>query len=217
MARILGHNSADSKLFWINCKPYFSNKYGKADIDIVFNENGDLILKNEEKLLMITFAQLLVTLICIIGKTKLLLYQTLLIKLITLSRILKNIQAFVISKNIEVLVNEFSFRPVYVEEARKIIGDLKTNRVVGGEIPTKILKECEFTSGVLTNCVNKSIETDYFPDSLKLANVAPVFKKEDPLDKSNYRPVSFSPLLSKVYEKVIYEKVINYLIIPTAF
>ena len=33
-----------------------------------------------------------------------------------------------------------------------------------------------------------------------------VFKKEDPFDKSNYRPVSIFPLLSKVYEKVIYNQ-----------
>ena len=32
------YNSADSKLFWVNCKPYFSNKYIKADTDIVLNE-----------------------------------------------------------------------------------------------------------------------------------------------------------------------------------
>ena len=42
------YNSAESKPFWVNCKPYFSNKYSKADTDIVLNENGDLILKNEE-------------------------------------------------------------------------------------------------------------------------------------------------------------------------
>ena len=41
------YNSTDSKPFWVNCKPY-SNKYSKADTDIVLNENGDLILKNEE-------------------------------------------------------------------------------------------------------------------------------------------------------------------------
>ena len=47
-------------------------------------------------------------------------------------------------------------------------------------VPTKILKECEFTFDVLTKFINKSVETGYFPDSLKLANLAPVFKKEDP-------------------------------------
>ena len=34
-----------NKPFWVNCNPYFSNKYSKADTDIVLNENGDLILK----------------------------------------------------------------------------------------------------------------------------------------------------------------------------
>ena len=88
--------------------------------------------------------------------------------------------------------------------------DLKTNKAVGGEIPTKILKECEFTFDVLTKCVDKFIETGYFPDSLKLANVAPIFKKEDPLDKSNYKLVSILSLLSKVYEKVIYSQLSDY-------
>ena len=32
----------------IYCKPYFPNKYSKANTDIVLNENGDLILKDEE-------------------------------------------------------------------------------------------------------------------------------------------------------------------------
>ena len=107
-------------------------------------------------------------------------------------------------------IGNFSFRPVSVEEVKKIIRDLKTNKAAGGEIPTKILKECEFTFDVLTKCINKSIETGYFPDSLKLANITPVFKKVDPLDRSNYRPVSILPLLSKVYEKGIYNQLSDY-------
>ena len=37
------YNSADSKTFWVNRKSYFSNKYNKANTDIVLNENGNLI------------------------------------------------------------------------------------------------------------------------------------------------------------------------------
>ena len=48
------------------------------------------------------------------------------------------------------------------------------------------------------------------PDGLKLANTAPVFKKEDPLHKSNYRLMSILTLLSKVYEKVIYNQLSDY-------
>ena len=42
------YDCKDGKPFWVNCKPYFSNKHGKADNDIVLNEDGELILKNKE-------------------------------------------------------------------------------------------------------------------------------------------------------------------------
>ena len=49
-----------------------------------------------------------------------------------------------------------------------------------------------------------------FPDSLKCANARPIYKKVDPFDKKNYRPVSILPFLSKVSERVIYQQVSNY-------
>ena len=49
--------------------------------------------------------------------------------------------------------------------------------------------------------LNKSFTSGEFPDCLKQANISPIFKKDDPLDKENCRPVSILPLLSKVYEK----------------
>ena len=53
---------------------------------------------------------------------------------------------------------------------------------------------------------NQAIETYDFRDSLKTANIAPVFKRNDPLDKLNYRPVSILPLLSNVYKRLIYNQ-----------
>ena len=38
----------DKKSFWEKCKPYFTNKYSKADTDIILNENGELLLKDED-------------------------------------------------------------------------------------------------------------------------------------------------------------------------
>ena len=49
-----------------------------------------------------------------------------------------------------------------------------------------------------------------FPDGLKCANVRLIYKKVDPFDKKNHRLVSILPLLSKFYERVIYEQVSNY-------
>ena len=36
------------------------------------------------------------------------------------------------------------------------------------------------------------------------------YTKKDPFDKKNYRPVSILALLSKVYERVMYEQASNY-------
>ena len=58
----------------------------------------------------------------------------------------------------------------------------------------------EATANILQKLLNDSLETGTFPDSLKLADITPVFKKKDPLNKTNYHPVSVYPL-SKNYLK----------------
>ena len=109
-------------------------------------------------------------------------------------------------------IKKFVFQLVSTEDVKKVIKDLKTNKSVGGEIPTQILKESEFTFETLKNCVNQSLKTTgEFPGSLKLRNLTPTNKKDDPFDKSNYRPVSILPLLSKFYERIIYNNYHNML------
>ena len=93
-----------------------------------------------------------------------------------------------------------------MDEVIKVVKNLKHIKAVSGDIPTKILKECKFTFDVITACINKAIETGNFLDSFKMAKVTPVFKKENPLDKSNYRLVSIMPLTSKVYERNMYNQ-----------
>ena len=59
----------------------------------------------------------------------------------------------------------------------------------------------------MKNCINQSLKTTgEFPGSLKLGNMTSIYKKDNPLDKWNYRPVSILPLLSKVYERIIYKQ-----------
>ena len=46
---------------------------------------------------------------------------------------------------------------------------------------------------------------------LKNATITPVYKKDDPTYKVNQRPVSVLPLLSKIFEKVIYNQLREYM------
>ena len=60
---------------------------------------------------------------------------------------------------------------------------------------------------ILQKLLNELIETRTFPDSLKLADTTPAFKKKDPLNKTNYRPVSLLPTASKLFEKIMQKQV----------
>ena len=44
-----------------------------------------------------------------------------------------------------------------------------------------------------------------FPGKLKVADVIPVFKKEDSNNKANYRPISLLNIISKRFERVLFE------------
>ena len=49
------------------------------------------------------------------------------------------------------------------------------------------------------------------PDELKIACVVPIFKSGDKVLFSNYRPISVLPCFSKFLERIIYNRIINYL------
>ena len=63
----------------------------------------------------------------------------------------------------------------------------------------------------LVTIINTSLSTGVFPESLKIAKVIPVFKADDPTLFSYYRPISILPAFSKLFEKVMYNRLINFL------
>ena len=46
-----------------------------------------------------------------------------------------------------------------------------------------------------------------FSDNHKLADISPIFKKEDSFKKENYRPVGILPHMSKVFERILYKQI----------
>ena len=63
----------------------------------------------------------------------------------------------------------------------------------------------------MIECVNYTLKNGKFPDSLKNADITPVYKKDDPTGKVNYRPVSVLPLLTKIFKRVIYNQLGEYM------
>jgi len=63
----------------------------------------------------------------------------------------------------------------------------------------------------LTHIINLSMETGIFPSNLKLAKVIPVFKSGDKCLLNNYRPISLLSSFSKIFERIMYNKIIRFL------
>ena len=63
----------------------------------------------------------------------------------------------------------------------------------------------------LTNIKNLSIEEGHFFYFFKLAEVSPIFKQKDDLDKKNYRPVGVLLHVSKVFERIIYHQIKDFM------
>ena len=63
----------------------------------------------------------------------------------------------------------------------------------------------------LAHIFNASILSGVFPEQMKIAKVIPLFKKGDKLDPSNYRPISLLSTLSKILEKIIFKRTMNFL------
>ena len=51
-----------------------------------------------------------------------------------------------------------------------------------------------------------------FPDTLKTGLVSPIYKKGDPQLLDNYRPISTLPIFSKIFEKLIYTRIYDFLV-----
>ena len=82
-----------------------------------------------------------------------------------------------------------------------------------GGIPPKCLKVAAIESApILTNICNREVvSSSMFSESLKLADVMPVYKKSDLTQVSNYRPISVLPTLSKVFERLMHHQVSKYI------
>ena len=105
--------------------------------------------------------------------------------------------------------NVFSFRKVTYEEILNEINSLDTSKSTQSEdIPFKIIKDNAdiFANFILQN-FDKCIIDGKFADQLKKADVSPVFIKGNHNDRTNYRPVSILPSLSKIYERLIYNQI----------
>ena len=109
--------------------------------------------------------------------------------------------------------NTFFFEPCDSNEVKLIINQLNISKASGPNgVPTKILQMISNeVSTPLGKIINISITTGCHPEKLKLVNAIPIFKKGSRLMVSNYRPISLLSNLNKIFEKIIYKRIYNFI------
>ena len=109
--------------------------------------------------------------------------------------------------------NVFRFQHVNYDMVYNLLQKMDTSKATGldGISPTILKLAAPVISKFLTEIFNKSIDTGIFPDSWKVSKVLPLFKKDDKLDMNNYRPISILSAVTKVFEKLLYEQLYQYL------
>ena len=81
------------------------------------------------------------------------------------------------------------------------------------DISARFLRECcDLIAPSLSIIFNRSIVTGIFPDEWKLSKVFPLFKQGNRSDLDNYRPISVIPIVAKVFERIVYDQLYEYLI-----
>ena len=103
--------------------------------------------------------------------------------------------------------------PVTGIEIKHIINSLKMKNSYGyDEVPPKIVKiSLPYIISPLVHLCNKLLHSATFPSWLKYAQIAPIFKKGDKDQPTNYRPISLLTSFSKIFEKVIYTRLENHI------
>lgn len=104
-------------------------------------------------------------------------------------------------------------QPTTANEVYNTIMSLKNTKSVGeDEIPVLLLKQtAEVISHPLTHIINLILASGTFPKKLKVAHIKPIYKKGDKDVINNYRPIALLNNISKIVEKIIYNRLICFI------
>lgn len=97
-------------------------------------------------------------------------------------------------------------------EVSDSISNMKARGNCSDCLNNKMLKKCSLgLSNMIADIINYSLVTGIVPDFCKLSRIVPIYKQGDPHLPMNYRPISITPVFSKLMEKVVKTRLIKHL------
>ena len=106
-----------------------------------------------------------------------------------------------------------SFHPVLPFEVAALCRSLDERKATGHDgLPAVVLKRCADTlAPSLAKLFNVSLSSGTVPSKFKMVNISPLFKGGDVTVASNYRPVSLLPIISRMLEKFVQQRLMSFL------
>lgn len=103
---------------------------------------------------------------------------------------------------------DIAFDPSYIH---KLLHNINSNKAQGPDgIHGKVLKNCANSLAIpLSKLFKLSYNMGYVPVEWKMANVVPVHKKGSKSEAENYRPISLTCLIAKIFERIIKEHILQ--------
>ena len=100
-----------------------------------------------------------------------------------------------------------------MDQVSSILNSIIASKATGlDELPARFIKGgSSVIAKPLTHIVNLSITTGTIPDDLKVARVVPLYKNKSKTNVENYRPISVLRIISKIFERVVFNQLNNFL------
>ena len=110
--------------------------------------------------------------------------------------------------------NDFVFKAISKTEVENYIKSMNPNKSVRSDVPSiRFVKlSAKIISPYLSKLYNKCVEYGVFPESLKYAEVVPIYKNGKKNDVNNYRPISLLSPFSKIFESLVCERLNSYFV-----
>ena len=113
-------------------------------------------------------------------------------------------------QNQNVSDNMFGLVSVIVNQVSSILNSISASKAACLiELPARLIKDGSVIAKPLTHIINLSITTGIIPGDLKVARVVPLYKKKSKTNGENYIPISVLSIISKVFEKVMFNQLNN--------
>ena len=201
--------SSHDRKFWRTVSPFMTNKSSRNGGNIILQENDEIIVDSKQVSDIFKFNDYFVGIASTIG------FEDEITDTSAANHKHQDHPSVIkIRGKFGSLSDSFTFKSVNPDLIFKKLKSINIRKATGYDnIPGKLLRVAHLELSVpFTKLINECFIQSTFPGLLKCAELSPIYKKSDSLQKGSYRPVSVLTVISKLYESVMNDQMTGHFI-----